>query len=481
MTQPISTSKDTIVQSLKAAGITNSYAIEAICANIIKESGAFKLIPENLAGYANTSLTRIRTVFSFLSLENGFTDDVLTRLKGDTVAFTDTVYGGRPGPAPENFRRTANGGGAFLGNSQLGDGFKYRGRGFIQITGKSNYERFGGLINKDLVNNPDLLVTDYKTSFDAMVAYLNVNGILKKRDASGKYGVENRLATQTFQTGIAGMNAFRSQLQANEAVTAAIGGSLGFLEGAYGKELLAKVNALTSTSGGVPSNSTAPSSVSSDYFNRIYVAPLSELTDDVAINFQKAITGAPLTDASNKTVTNPTVTVNGKTFRDVVESGTGNNGGVMDISGESILLGSVVDVNVELQEKQKAVLSRIDGLLPAEAAFAVQLDLFEFFPDKMREKMSINAAEGINSNYSHAWRSPGKLAITANLTIPGASGFRIGEIFWIGRTYEHYKQFGAFQLFGLTETIDLNRGWTTELYARFNAMPKDKISTATSV
>ena len=119
--------------------------------------------------------------------------------------------------------------------------------------------------------------------------------------------------------------------------------------------------------------------------------------------------------------------------------------------------------------------------MPAEAQFAVQYDLFEFFPDKMREKMSINAAEGINANYSHARRSPGKLAITANLTIPGASGFRIGQIFWIGRTYEHYKKEGAFQLFGLTETIDLNRGWTTELYARFNAMPTSIIATATPV
>jgi len=99
----------------------------------------------------------------------------------------------------------------------------------------------------------------------------------------------------------------------------------------------------------------------------------------------------------------------------------------------------------------------------------------------MREKMSINAAEGINANYSHAWRSPGKLAITANLTIPGASGFRIGQVFWIGRTYEHYKKEGAFQLFGLTETIDLSRGWTTELYARFNAIPRSVIATAKSV
>ncbi len=43
-----------------------------------------------------------------------------------------------------------------LGNTQPGDGAKYRGRGYIQITGRSNYAKFGNLINKDLVNQPEL-------------------------------------------------------------------------------------------------------------------------------------------------------------------------------------------------------------------------------------------------------------------------------------------------------------------------------------
>ena len=240
---------------------------------------------------------------------------------------------------------------------------------------------------------------------------------------------------------------------------------------------------LGGNTGGVSSNATNVSDAAKSYFDTTYINPLDSLPkDDVAQNFKKALLGESLTSpVSDELIINPTVKVTGKLLRDVVESGTGNNGGVMDTSGELLLLRSVNDINVEFQEQQKSIQSRIDGLLPAEAQFAVQYDLFEFFPDKMREKMSINAAEGINANYSHAWRSPGKLAITANLTIPGASGFRIGQIFWIGRTYEHYKKFGAFQLFGLTETIDLNRGWTTELYARFNAMPTSIIATATPV
>lgn len=43
-----------------------------------------------------------------------------------------------------------------LGNTQKGDGIKFAGRGFVQITGRRNYTLFAKLLNIDLVNNPDL-------------------------------------------------------------------------------------------------------------------------------------------------------------------------------------------------------------------------------------------------------------------------------------------------------------------------------------
>jgi putative chitinase len=52
-----------------------------------------------------------------------------------------------------------------LGNTQPGDGIKYRGRGYIQLTGKYNYEKAGEWISKlinrpvDFVQNPDMVAT----------------------------------------------------------------------------------------------------------------------------------------------------------------------------------------------------------------------------------------------------------------------------------------------------------------------------------
>lgn len=43
-----------------------------------------------------------------------------------------------------------------LGNNQPGDGYKYRGAGFVQLTGKNNYRKMSDVVNIDLVNNPNL-------------------------------------------------------------------------------------------------------------------------------------------------------------------------------------------------------------------------------------------------------------------------------------------------------------------------------------
>jgi putative chitinase len=47
------------------------------------------------------------------------------------------------------------------GDEKSGDGFKFRGRGYIQLTGKSNYAAFDKTVSEDIIANPDLVATKY--------------------------------------------------------------------------------------------------------------------------------------------------------------------------------------------------------------------------------------------------------------------------------------------------------------------------------
>jgi GH24 family phage-related lysozyme (muramidase) len=218
----------------------------------------------------------------------------------------------------------------------------------------------------------------------------------------------------------------------------------------------------------------APVVSADEYFQNNYVNPINDRNIRLAIEQRKFVTIFSLPTSRN-------AFTNSAQAQSIPLQEFVRNNALVDatqLAGELSLLRGTSAVAIEFVEETKSVVTRLDGLLPKEGAYLVTYNLFELYPDLMRQKMSANSqvdATGEAPNYSHAWRAPGKLAITANVTIPGASGFRIGQVFQIGRTYEHYKKFGAFQLFGLTETIDLSRGWTTELYARFNAIPQSKL------
>lgn len=68
-----------------------------------------------------------------------------------------------------------------MGNTQPGDGWKYRGRGILQITGKDNYRSYGKMVGLDLVNNPDL-AADPETSLLIALIYYRSRGILPHVD-----------------------------------------------------------------------------------------------------------------------------------------------------------------------------------------------------------------------------------------------------------------------------------------------------------
>jgi putative chitinase len=98
------------------------------------------------------------------------------------------------------------------------DGFKFRGRGYIQLTGKDNYTKFTQFIGEDCVANPDLVATKYPLASAAF--FFNSNGLwalcdkgadtaavtaVTKRVNGGTHGLDDRLAK---------FNAYRAKLSA---------------------------------------------------------------------------------------------------------------------------------------------------------------------------------------------------------------------------------------------------------------------------
>lgn len=69
-----------------------------------------------------------------------------------------------------------------LGNTQPGDGYRYRGRGVIMITGRSNYRKYGQLLGVDLEGNPDLAAKP-EYAFRLAGAYWKTHGLNELADA----------------------------------------------------------------------------------------------------------------------------------------------------------------------------------------------------------------------------------------------------------------------------------------------------------
>jgi predicted chitinase len=124
--------KGVVLAALVAAGITSPKAQANILAQVQAESN-FKPGSENLT-YKDPQ--RIMDVFGKRRIP---TLDVAKPLVNNPEALANHVY--------------AKSG----GNSEPGDGWKYRGRGFIQITGKDAYKKFKEYSGIDVVSNPDLL------------------------------------------------------------------------------------------------------------------------------------------------------------------------------------------------------------------------------------------------------------------------------------------------------------------------------------
>ncbi len=120
-------------------------------AQIDHESNGLKTLTENL----NYSVSALISTFSRsrISIADAQKYGRTSTQRANKEMIANIIYGGKFGIQ-------------HLGNDQLGDGWKYRGRGPLQCTGKTNYKKFGEFIKVDLVTNPDLLAnTDMGLEF----------------------------------------------------------------------------------------------------------------------------------------------------------------------------------------------------------------------------------------------------------------------------------------------------------------------------
>ena len=116
--------------------ITNNLRLAHFLAQCGHESGNFKAVSENL----NYSADGLKKIFG--KYFPGNLNESYAR-KPEKIAAR--VYASRMGN----------------GDEASGEGFKFRGRGYIQLTGKANYTNFTKFIGEDCVSNPDLVATKY--------------------------------------------------------------------------------------------------------------------------------------------------------------------------------------------------------------------------------------------------------------------------------------------------------------------------------
>jgi putative chitinase len=79
-----------------------------------------------------------------------------------------------------------------MGNTEDGDGWKYRGRGLIQLTGKDNYRLASDALGVDFVANPDLVLTKENAALTA-AWYWNKRGLNKEADAKDFTGMTKKI------------------------------------------------------------------------------------------------------------------------------------------------------------------------------------------------------------------------------------------------------------------------------------------------
>jgi len=132
-------------------GITTPLRLAHFLAQCGHESGGFKAVNENL----NYGAKGLRGIFG----KYFPTDAKALEYERKPEKIANLVYGGRMGNGPE----------------ASGEGYKFRGRGYIQLTGKENYAKFDKTVDENILENPDLVATKYPLASAAF--FFNSNGL----------------------------------------------------------------------------------------------------------------------------------------------------------------------------------------------------------------------------------------------------------------------------------------------------------------
>ena len=128
---------DQIPDTAARFGITTTLRLAHFLAQCGHESGGFTAVQENLNYGAKGLLTIFSKYFKTIEKAKAY------ERKPEKIA--NLVYANRMGNGPES----------------SGDGWKYRGRGYIQLTGKENYKAFDATVPEDITSSPDLVATKY--------------------------------------------------------------------------------------------------------------------------------------------------------------------------------------------------------------------------------------------------------------------------------------------------------------------------------
>lgn len=126
--------------AMRKFSIITAESRAAFIAQVIHESAGLRTFSENL-NYSATALSQVFGATRFppaVAAHYGRTADH----PADQVGIANIAYANRMGNGP----------------AESGDGWRFRGRGPIQLTGRDNYTRCGAAIGPDLVGNPDLLL-----------------------------------------------------------------------------------------------------------------------------------------------------------------------------------------------------------------------------------------------------------------------------------------------------------------------------------